>query len=195
MESPIVKRNRHIRPAPVASDQHDSIDLRAAQWKAATPDVDDPTFAVSARIQRISRYIDRALTRVAIRNGITRRDVSLLFALRRSSGPLTPTDLLAEIAITSGGIAKRIDQLEMLGYVARRSTSMEDARRVVIELTPKGRRLVDNELRAPAEPEFEVFRSVDPQARRALAASLRSLLLAFEAMEEGSAQPELAVEE
>jgi DNA-binding MarR family transcriptional regulator len=150
----------------MTSPPEDSIDRLVAQWEHATPEVDNDTFAVSGRIQRIARFVERALERVARRNGITRRDVSLLLALRRSTRPLTPTDLLEEIAITSGGIAKRLDQLALLGFITR-TGGLEDARRVVIQLTRKGRRLVDDEIRSQREPEYQVMQRL-PLLRRML---------------------------
>jgi DNA-binding MarR family transcriptional regulator len=51
--------------------------------------------------------------------------------------------LLESVVLSSGGMTARLDALAGAGYIARKQ-SPTDRRMVVIELTSKGRRLIDN---------------------------------------------------
>jgi DNA-binding MarR family transcriptional regulator len=102
-----------------------------------------------------ARLYENAQTRIAQRHGMSYRDIYLLMTLRRAGRPLTPTELLDELSITMAAITKRIDRLAESGHV-RRSRDPGDGRSIRIELTERGRSLVDDDIRSDRQPEFLV---------------------------------------
>lgn len=92
---------------------------------------------------------------------------------------LTPTELSATTMVTSGAVTKRVDRLERLGLVGRR-VSASDGRGRVIELTGRGRALVDRLHPLHLANEDRLLHALDTEERGQLAALLRKLLLSLE---------------
>ena len=66
------------------------------------------------------------------------------------AGPLRPGDLASRTGITSGGMTKAVDRLE-LGQFVERSLDGVDRRSILINLTPLGREVVNRVDRALEE--------------------------------------------
>jgi len=78
------------------------------------------------------------------RHGLTSAEFDVLATLRRSPPPreLTPPKIQEALLITSGGLTKVMQKLELRGFV-RRSRDEGDQRIRPVRLTPVGRRLVE----------------------------------------------------
>ena len=76
-------------------------------------------------------------------------------------------------------MTNRIDRLESEGLV-RRLPDPGDRRRVLVELTAAGRKLVDQATEARFEAAAEALRALDRGQRRQLGGLLRNLLMAHE---------------
>src|ERR1700692_1432184 len=57
-------------------------------------------------------------------------------------GPLTITQIQAKVLLASGSMTAAVDRLERKGFLIRKATS-SDRRARVLELTPKGQRLIE----------------------------------------------------
>lgn len=125
------------------------------EWQTAVPDTPVGEYPIYGRIMHAARIYEAALSRIAARHGMSYRDIYLLMTLRRAGCPLTPTELLDELSITMAAITKRIDRLVNTGYVQRRRDP-DDGRSVHIELTERGRQLVDGDIRTNRQAEFLV---------------------------------------
>ena len=89
------------------------------------------------RFQSFSEHAAQAL-------GLTSLQYQALLAIKAhdEGGPLTVT-ALAQVLITKHNSAVGlVDRIEQLGLVARHQLE-SDRRKVVVELTPRGRRIVD----------------------------------------------------
>lgn len=95
----------------------------------------------SDEIRRYQRAVDRFDEIVVTRLGINRTDGRCLDVLEQR-GPLTAGELARETGLTSGAMTSLLDRLEHLGYL-RRVPHQTDRRRVVVELTAKARRRVE----------------------------------------------------
>lgn len=86
------------------------------------------------------------------RHGLTPAEFDVLATLRGSPPPyrLTPSDLQASLAITSGGLAKVMKHLEARGLVSR-SRQQVDQRVKPVRLAPAGKRLVEESMGELAE--------------------------------------------
>lgn len=81
---------------------------------------------------------------VTARYGLSPSELDVLATLRRSSRPwvLTPSELQRSVLITSGGLAKILQQLEAKGLVSRLVDS-SDRRVKPVQLTAAARPLVE----------------------------------------------------
>lgn len=75
----------------------------------------------------------------AHRFGINRTDLRVLDVLERD-GPMTPGRISEAASLTSGAVTALVDRLEKKGYVRRRRDP-KDRRKVLVEVTPKMKRI------------------------------------------------------
>jgi hypothetical protein len=89
---------------------------------------------------------------------------------------MRPADLAQAVMLTSSGTTKRLDRLESAGLIERRPDP-QDRRGLLIELTPAGRRLVDDAVTDHVAAEHRLLTALTPAERDQLAGLLRKLLL------------------
>ena len=156
----------------------DALDRILNQWSDVAPEVDVSPMAVIGRISRLSRLIDRQLAENFSQHGIESWMYDVLATLRRSGDPfeLSPGDLVRQTMVTTGAITNRVDRLVERGYVER-SHSAVDRRRVVVRLTSDGRALVDAVSPDHFAFEDQLLAPLSASDRKALAATLRTLLI------------------
>jgi DNA-binding MarR family transcriptional regulator len=158
----------------------DHLDLVLAQWARQRPDLDASPMAVIGRLKRLTRLLEGELRRVFAEHGLDAASFDVLATLRRSDPPhrLTPAQLMRAAMVTSGAVTQRLDRLEAAGLVGR-SRSTADARVVHVELTPRGRALIDEALPDHVANEHRVLAALDGGEQAALAGMLRTLLLSL----------------
>jgi DNA-binding MarR family transcriptional regulator len=94
---------------------------------------------VASAMRALQRAADAYDELVASRLGINRSDLRALDLLHES-GTMTAGQLAGGSGLTSGATTRMIDRLEEAGYI-RRLPDKGDRRRVLVELTPRARRL------------------------------------------------------
>jgi DNA-binding MarR family transcriptional regulator len=87
-------------------------------------------------------------------------------------GPIAINELADRLGMTAQGASKLVIELEELGYV-RRSPGVDDRRRHLVELTQRGRGLIDAGRAARAALTAEVDELLGPTGLRQLLALLR----------------------
>jgi DNA-binding MarR family transcriptional regulator len=92
---------------------------------------------------------------------------------------LSPTELCKSAMLSSGAMTNRLDRLEGAGLVARQPDP-NDRRGLIIELSPKGRALVDQAIHARLEEANETASALTEPERQELVRLLRKLLAAVE---------------
>src|SRR5262245_27258634 len=129
------------RPAVVAGDV---IDELLAAWRTARPDLDPTPLGVVGRVIVLAQHLEERVEAALAKHNLTLGQFDILATLRRHGprGGLTPSRLLESVLLSSGGMTARLDKLEEAGLIVR-TPEPEDRRRVVIELTQKGRRVID----------------------------------------------------
>jgi DNA-binding MarR family transcriptional regulator len=162
-----------------ANADRDSVDRLAAAWEAAVPAFSTDSLHVFGRMQHLARFYEDALAGVARRHGLIPSDVYVLLALRRASRRLNPAELIEELSVTSGAVTKRLDRLASLSLVERHPDEA-DGRGVKIGLTPRGRRLVDDEILFSDTFPFDAVYALSKEERAGLTALLRRLLSSME---------------
>jgi DNA-binding MarR family transcriptional regulator len=123
--------------------------------------------------QQLERSVEAALEK----HHLTLGQFDILATLRRNGpkGGLTPTQLLESVMLSSGGMTARIDMLERDGLVYRKADP-KDRRKVVVELTAKGRRVIDAATATRFQEAADSLPQLTPAETKTLAGLLRRWL-------------------
>ena len=170
----------------------DEVDRIVGQWGRVRPDLDvSPTHTLQ-RITRADLLQTQSFTEDFARYGITWGEYLVLAALRRAGPPyrMNPTALFHSVILSSGAMTNRLDRLEELGLI-RRLPDPKDRRGRLVELTPKGRTLVDQAVVEHLANEERMLSGLSASERIKLADLLRKLLLSepFRALDPASRAP------
>lgn len=168
-------------------DGHDEIDRMLGQWSWASYDLPLEAMAVSKRIQRMSRRLEKLAADSLGPLGLEPGEFDVLATLLRSGPPfeVTPTWLSNSLLISAAGLTKRLVRLEDRGLVTRRMAP-RDRRSLLVALTGEGRALAEKGVAVHGAAVEEMMSALDDDARDHLANLLRQLLLS---QEEASADP------
>ncbi|GGM23062.1 MarR family transcriptional regulator [Micromonospora sonchi] len=155
----------------------DNVDWRLNQWRTERPDIDPTPMGVVARIQRASRLLERELRANFAAHDLQLWEFDVLGTLRRSGPPyqLTAGQLVESAMVTSGAITNRIDRLVARGLVTR-EVDPSNRRSVLITLTERGRKLIDDVVVAHVDLEAKLLNELSGGDQEHLAGLLRKLL-------------------
>jgi DNA-binding MarR family transcriptional regulator len=122
----------------------DVIDHLLQAWRETRPDLDASPLGVVGRVIVLAQHLEESVERALAKHNLTLGQFDILATLRRKGtrGGLTPSQLLESVLLSSGGMTARLDKLEAAGLIIR-TPDADDRRMVVIELTPKGKRVID----------------------------------------------------
>ena len=154
------------------------MDRIVEQWGRVRPDLDvSPTHTLQ-RITRVNVLQTQSFTEVFARYGITWGEYLVVAALRRAGPPfrMNPTTLFNSVILSSGAMTNRLDRLEQTGLI-RRLPDPQDRRGRQVELTAKGRALVDKAVVEHLANEEALLTGLSAPERTKLAGLLRKLLL------------------
>ncbi|UCI20907.1 MarR family transcriptional regulator [Mesorhizobium sp. B2-1-8] len=149
------------------------------QWRKERPDLDVTPMGVIGRLNEASSLIARdRLAPLFARFDLQSGEFDVLATLRRSGAPyaLTPTELYEATMVTSGAMTARLDRLEKAG-LTQRAPHPSDRRGVVVQLTAKGRELIDEALTAHVANEHEILAGLTSAERETLARLLEKLIV------------------
>jgi DNA-binding MarR family transcriptional regulator len=122
----------------------DTIDRMMAAWRRELPGLDPSPLAVVGRVIVLAQHLERSVDTALAAHGLKLGQFDILATLRRRgpAGGLTPTQLLGSVALSSGGMTARLTKLEERKLISRKADP-SDRRGVVVELTAKGRKLIE----------------------------------------------------
>jgi DNA-binding MarR family transcriptional regulator len=141
--------------------------------------VDTGQSGLLTRLTRVGLLLDAFQHRCLDQFGLLFIDFSVLRVLELSGGEMRPSEL-AEITLrSSGGMTQIIDRLVAEGLVGR-TPDPADRRKVVVALTPKGRRLVAKAGKAYEAERDRVLGPLTGTELRDIDAAVRRLLELFE---------------
>jgi DNA-binding MarR family transcriptional regulator len=147
------------------------------KWSHERPDLDSSSLAVLARISRLARVAEDNADKTLSQFGLSSVEFHLLAAIRTTPGHHpSPRDLLGPLMVSSGGLTNRIDRLEKMGLVER-VAHPRDRRGVLLQLSPKGRELVDRVSTVYLASQHEALdQALSASEREQLGELLRKLL-------------------
>jgi DNA-binding MarR family transcriptional regulator len=154
-------------------DNPDAIDRLVAAWRDARPDLDGSPLEVVGRVIVLAQHLERSVEAALEKHRLSLGQFDILATLRRhgKKGGLSPSQLLESVMLSSGGMTARLDKLAEAGLVYRKADP-NDRRVVVVELTAKGRRVID----AATETRFAEARASLPPLEPDELATLAGLL-------------------
>jgi len=160
----------------------DAVDVILGQWHRERPDLDVGPMGPIGRINRCSALLQRRLDEAFAAFKLTHWEFDVLATLRRSGAPfrLAPTALFSALMVSSGTMTHRLKGLEARGLV-RRLPHPDDARSLLVQLTPDGLALIDRAVEAHVENEHRILAAIKPAELAALDARLSRLLSVLEA--------------
>jgi len=138
-------------------------------------------YQVTARISRLGQHIARQQEETFGRFGLNRGEVGVLSALRTASPPhrLSPTTLFRGLMLSSAGMTSRLDRLERRALV-KRIPDPDDRRGILVELTPAGRKAVDDAVAANTERERVLVGRLSAKEADTIARLLKKMLGSIE---------------
>ena len=152
-----------------------------AQWARVRPDLDTTPIAVVARLGRARSFLEYGIDRHLADHGLSRQAWDVLASLRRAGEPyrLSPTELYQGLMRTSGTLTRRLAHLEEAGLITR-IPAESDGRSLLVELTTRGRELVDELAPAHLDNERALLAGLDAEEQHTLAQLLAKLLVSLE---------------
>jgi DNA-binding MarR family transcriptional regulator len=161
--------------------ERDPFDSIHEQWKRERPQADTSGFEVIGRILLLAKYLQHSLAGRLRDLDLDLWAFDVLATLWRQGPPyhFSPTELSKAAMLSSGAMTNRLDRLEASGLVAR-NPDPTDRRGLIIELTPKGRALVDQAIVARLQEANEAVAPLSQTERQELTSLLRKLLAAHE---------------
>src|SRR5437763_1168237 len=158
-------------------DTPDVIDRMIAAWRAARPDLDSSALEVVGRVIVLAQHLERSVELALEKHHLTLGEFDILATLRRHGpkGGLTPSQLLESVMLSSGGMTARLDRLADMHLIYRKADKL-DRRKVVIDLTAKGRRVIDAATKTRFREAAESLPPLNEKETRDLAEYLRRWL-------------------
>jgi DNA-binding MarR family transcriptional regulator len=158
--------------------QNDVVDDILTQWTEERPELDTAPLGVVIRVMTLNRSFLREATQALEPVGLELWEYDVLSALRRQGEPysLPATTLARETDLSSGAMTNRIDRLEDRGLVSRHPDE-DDRRSVIVRLTRKGQKVIDEAIQYRLDAADESMRELDASELRELAGLLRKVIL------------------
>ena len=156
----------------------DAVDDILEQWSEERPELDTASLGVVIRVTSLNRAFLRQATEALAPLDLELFEYDVLSALRRQGRPyaLSATGIARETGLSSGAMTNRIDKLETRGLVMRKGDKA-DRRTVIVSLTSKGKRAIDDAIQLRLEAADESLRGLSARERNDLASLLRKVRL------------------
>ena len=161
--------------------EKDAIDQILDQWSEEKPELNTAALGVVIRVMTLYRRFSREAASALEPLGLELWEYDVLSALRRQGRPfaLSASGLARETELSTGAMTNRIDGLESRGLVVRQADD-EDRRSVIVRLTTKGRRTIDDAIHYRLEVAQESLAELKAGQRKQLADLLRAVVLSGE---------------
>lgn len=153
----------------------DAIEATVERMRRNWPEARADQARLVMTLTRHARLMQDAAQTALQAFGLTRSEFELLAALRSHAPPhrLTPSDLYDALLMSSGGLTKVLKGLESQGLVSR-PAGEGDGRSRPVELTYKGRDLVERAMPAVQEAEALLLQTINPDTMTPRASPSRS---------------------
>ena len=134
------------------------------------------------RLKRCMMLMEPKVDAIFARYDLVRWEFDMLATLRRAGEPfeLSPTQLFSTLMITSGTMTHRLKLLEKRGFITRRENP-DDARSLLVALTPQGLALINQVVEVHVANERDLLACLTPEQINQLDHALSLLMRSLEA--------------
>jgi DNA-binding MarR family transcriptional regulator len=159
----------------------DLVDAVQDDWNLQRPDLDPEPMGIVLRIQALAKILGEQTTARLQEFDLQWWQYDVLSTLRRQGDPyvMAATALADSSMLTSGAMTNRIDRLEAEDLV-RRIKDKNDGRRVLVQLTKKGIRLIEGATEARFESAMLALENLSKRQKESLSDLLRLVLTSQE---------------
>lgn len=164
---------------PDVRAESDVVDRMQREWARLFPDLDFTSLGVIHRVLRAARLILDASDAFLAGYGLTRGELDVLSALRRSNEPLSPTSLAQTLLAPRSAITMRLNALHARGLLSRLANP-SDRRSSLLVLTDEGTAFVDQVIPAQLAFEDALLAEVPTESVEDLASRLREVTAVWE---------------
>ncbi|MBY8880459.1 MarR family winged helix-turn-helix transcriptional regulator [Actinacidiphila acidipaludis] len=162
------------RPARDWTDGH------VERWLPVLPGLDPDIEGAATRVKVLTDHLRKVRERSLADFDLHKHEFDTLHTLAGRGGRAAPSELAADLQMAPASITGRVDALERRGYV-RRIPSVDDRRRVDVQLTEAGRAAWLGAMDVVGHEEYRLLGVLSGDERRTLSDLLRRVLLAAEA--------------
>ncbi|WP_352259764.1 MarR family transcriptional regulator [Psychrobacter sp. TB55-MNA-CIBAN-0194] len=146
--------------------QEDAVQKIISQWQNQGF-ASDSLLAMETigRIKRLEVILMRKLSaNYKINYQISRWEFDVLATLRRAGTPylMSPTVLFDSMMVSSGTMTNRLQHLEKKGFIER-IDNIEDKRSLLVQLTPKGLKLIDIAVVSHVQLENDLMKDISKE--------------------------------
>ena len=165
-----------------AQAMSDSVDFCIADVVSQYDAIDPEVEGVVDRIAAINKHLGRGFEETLADHGLNYGEYKLLLRLvtRTEDNRMSAGELSRSLMLSSGAMTNRIDQLEKSELI-RRLRDPNDRRGVHVELTAKGRAVIDDAVTEQAAKEIDGFSVLNARELTSLNQLLRKVLTSLEA--------------
>ena len=169
------------KTATLLEMKRDMIDDLQEDWSDQRPDLNTEAMGVVLRIQALAKILGDQTARRLDEHDLQWWQYDVLATLRRQGEPyrMAATELADAMMLTSGAMTNRIDRLEEFGLISRVADE-EDRRRVLVQLTVKGLKLIESAAEIRFQSATDAIACLNRQQTSQLSNLLRVVLLAQE---------------
>jgi DNA-binding MarR family transcriptional regulator len=156
----------------------DRVGAGMRRWRRELPQIDCSGKAIVGRLLHLREIFLTAINRTLARHKLKYPAFAVLATLRVEGAPyrMAPKELLDTLILTSGGLSNLLRRLEKAGHI-RRMADETDGRGVIVELTEKGRKLVEPAMRDHAETEGRLVAMLNAEEQQMIAAGLGRMMM------------------
>ena len=157
----------------------DIVDKLQDDWSEQRPDLDPEPMGVVVRIQALAKMLGDQTAERLQEFDLQWWQYDVLSTLRRQGEPfiMAATELADSVMLTSGAMTNRIDRLEEEKLV-RRVKDGNDRRKVLVQLTSKGHKLIEGAAEVRFEAAMDALEGLTARQRETLSSLLRLVLIA-----------------
>ena len=114
---------------------NDFTDVARDSWEQLHPDQDLVAFSVGMRLRRLASISHQQRTETVQTFGFAvYGDYEIAASLRRTGGPMRPSDLATNLMLTQAGVTGRLNRLETTKTITRHQLE-QDGRGILVTLT------------------------------------------------------------
>lgn len=159
----------------------DVVDQVIAQWDVEKPQLNTLPMAVMGRLIRSVKHLETAINQVHKHHGLKPGEFDMLATLRRSGHPyqLTPSELMANMMLSSGAMTNRLDKLEQKGWIER-IHCQQDRRSVQVKLTEHGMTCIESVLEQHVKEQERLMQHMSVAEQQQLNLLLKALVNPYE---------------